>query len=369
MRKLRFTLLILLSAMLLLVLVFGGCAWLRGPARSPEPEDAPERVSEAPPLQAVHFLDDENGWAAGQGVILATTDGGNTWLRRYSGEADLEALDFVDPSTGWAHGEDALLRTADAGQTWEALELPGAGKLQAIDFVDIRNGWAVAGNTLFETQTGGESWTEAEAPVSPSSACRPFGALGWVASGKEVYRTQTGSMTWLKSLTAPLPGDGWVPALSCSNSTVLVVFLRTGAAGKQAYAAFLTRDEGNTWAPLLQGTSLSTNESPKQQTEVADFHPEAFQVVDRNVAHVLGSCPACDGTISLTSTADGGKTWTHHNINELQGATDAGLWFRDAARGWIVGTRDEKGGQQGDEQGIILRTEDGGKTWTKLLPK
>ncbi|RXK56499.1 hypothetical protein ESB00_11720 [Oleiharenicola lentus] len=77
-------------------------------------------------LTGVSFGDTRHGWAVGHdGVILATTDAGESWTLQNSG-LDLEAvlLDvlFLDATRGFAVGAyGKCLATTDAGRTWTAL--------------------------------------------------------------------------------------------------------------------------------------------------------------------------------------------------------------------------------------------------------
>lgn len=76
-------------------------------------------------LTAINFPDAKHGWAVGHdGVILATTDGGEHWARQ-DNRKDLETvfLDvlFLDAQRGFAVGAyGKFLATADGGKTWAA---------------------------------------------------------------------------------------------------------------------------------------------------------------------------------------------------------------------------------------------------------
>ena len=52
---------------------------------------------------------------------MATSDGGRTWARQYTGTAALHQLDFTDAAHGWAVGQGTLLRTTNGGASWTAL--------------------------------------------------------------------------------------------------------------------------------------------------------------------------------------------------------------------------------------------------------
>ncbi|NLE21430.1 MAG: hypothetical protein GX624_01415 [Actinobacteria bacterium] len=79
------------------------------------------------------FIDSSRGWAAvedwgvdgdrPQGAILATADGGLTWVRQATTAAGLLAVGMTQDGAGWACGEQGLvLQTADAGGTWVACD-------------------------------------------------------------------------------------------------------------------------------------------------------------------------------------------------------------------------------------------------------
>ncbi|MHB9002469.1 MAG: WD40/YVTN/BNR-like repeat-containing protein, partial [Coriobacteriia bacterium] len=58
-------------------------------------------------LRCVTFVDSATGYAAGSsGVIIKTTDAGNTWYLARSGGAgddyDLRSISFLDANNGWA---------------------------------------------------------------------------------------------------------------------------------------------------------------------------------------------------------------------------------------------------------------------------
>ncbi|MCS7016436.1 MAG: YCF48-related protein, partial [Gemmatales bacterium] len=152
-----------------LVLVMG--SW----ANRPQPI-VPGGPLEDAAIRALWFVDEHEGWAAGDdGLILHTIDGGQTWERQKSGtRAHLRSVHFLSPFVGYAAGEEplpqtpatagVLLFTRDGGTTWRALsenQMPG---LFAVRFLDERRG-VVAGDTceafpsgVWMTEDGGLSW-------------------------------------------------------------------------------------------------------------------------------------------------------------------------------------------------------------------
>jgi Photosynthesis system II assembly factor YCF48 len=119
-------------------------------------------------LQAVQFTDAAHGWVAGDGRILATSDGGQSWTRQYSGSGELDQVDFTDAAHGWAVGPGTLLRTANGGASWTALREPRLGghclAVASVHFVSPAAGYAVAA-----PQAAGAGSAPASAPGPPST--------------------------------------------------------------------------------------------------------------------------------------------------------------------------------------------------------
>lgn len=153
---------------------------------------------------AIHFLDRYTGWMSGLGQVMKTVDGGLTWVRvplpLGTGEHPrLFDLHFPDPMHGWAVGENGtIVATRDGGYTWMRqsngipapaprplhivrraagvdtfdLEGPPPGlQLTAVHFIDASRGWTVGyfpvegRSVVLRTEDGGDSWrVEGDAP-------------------------------------------------------------------------------------------------------------------------------------------------------------------------------------------------------------
>ena len=84
-------------------------------------------------LYGVSFTDANTGTAVGyenpDGMILRTTDGGNSWVRQNSGIGDPFAgmnffgVHFVNSNIGTMVGQEGIiLRTTDGGNNWDATD-------------------------------------------------------------------------------------------------------------------------------------------------------------------------------------------------------------------------------------------------------
>ncbi len=85
-------------------------------------------------LNDVLFLDDQRGWIAGEfGVLLATTDAGQTWKRKRAASGKLLfGILPVGPDHLVAYGiEGTLMQSTDGGERWESIEVPTRAHLFA----------------------------------------------------------------------------------------------------------------------------------------------------------------------------------------------------------------------------------------------
>jgi photosystem II stability/assembly factor-like uncharacterized protein len=168
-------------------------------------------------LTSVHFVDDRNGWAVGHwGVILHTTDGGETWSLQaedLAHDRPLYSVWFKDAQTGVAVGLwSKVLRTTDGGKSWNPVQLepPEAG--------------AKADRNLFHLFADGEGRLYATAEA------------GWV------LRSDDAGATWHYMKTG-YAGSLWT-GIALRNGTLLVGGLRG--------TMLRSSDHGATWSQIEQ---------------------------------------------------------------------------------------------------------------------
>lgn len=147
------------------------------------------RVPTRQMLTALFFVDDQHGWAVGHDAqILASSDGGATWVKQFEDlerEAPLLDVWFKDRTTGYAVGAyGALLETTDGGANWEdvseRLDNEDGYHLNAI--VEVKDsGLFVVGElgAMFRSADWGQTWETLQGPYDGSL----FGALGTDEAG------------------------------------------------------------------------------------------------------------------------------------------------------------------------------------------
>jgi len=125
-------------------------------------------------LVEILFLDENLGYASGSGtnggVILKTTDGGNTWTEIYNTNIPGEyvwKLQVLGSNTNVIFGSvetvlphsGKFIRSLDAGQNWTSKSFPDPD-VQAVGFLTENHGWMGGHDTgFYETFDGGDTWT------------------------------------------------------------------------------------------------------------------------------------------------------------------------------------------------------------------
>jgi photosystem II stability/assembly factor-like uncharacterized protein len=324
-------------------------------------------------LDAVAFPTTANGWAAGRGAIIATSDGGANWTQQYRGGADIRALDFVDARHGCAVASSSLLRTSDGGATWSPAAEPEGLVLTSVDFVSADQGWGIALparsvgapvlGTLVSTGDGGASWSVVKTAVA-DSVCVSGGTL-IAGAGPKVQASADGGRSWSTLLDAGgNPISQWFTAtVQCPDlRSIWVMFQGGAAAGSQGYAAYTSGDGGVGWQPVVVAPMLAGSDPIFKGVTPLDSYPGPCLATSASEAVFLGQCPACDPQhVMVLRTEDGGANWDRHVID---GFVPTGLAFADAAHGWMTTLI---GGLEA-RRSAILATSDGGRSWHPVFP-
>lgn len=327
----------------------------------------------------VVFVDDKSGWVAGlNGIILHTDDGGQNWNIQDTGVGSgigWNALHFIDTQTGWAVSHIGTgIKTTNGGVDWIEHQIdPLSIWLSDVYFASADTGWATrATNKLFRTFDGGESWTGTDFPSGSQYYLKSISFSdnnhGWIAATDQVFRSTDG-------------GVNWVSQIKGSRADLQSLFFVGESVG---------------WAVGRGGLLLRTTDSGKTWTE-SKIHENAFFplldvfFINENIGW------ACDLRF-LYRTEDGGRTWTQVVLDSRQlGAlffidenngwvgdwgklfktTNAGsdwaiiesgieaddftksIHFVNDSIGWLVG------GKTREETGFVLKTSDGGMTWSR----
>ncbi len=300
------------------------------------------KVADQGSMDDIFFLDPDHGWACTNGGMVGrTSDGGAAWQWSNVGtQTTLRGLWFTDPQKGFAVSIGSLpeepakiFRSLDGGVTWAPV-FSGGSNLQHVQFVDAQRGLAMGGSTLLRTTNGGASWQPGSAPAGAwaQEGWMVDAALGFaVGDGAQVLRTTDGGLSW--QFVVP-PGSGprlWAVGFAGAS---------TGMYGGELGTLALTQDGGTSWSPAA---------------DAACFTVEAIDALDGLRAWTTDTGGRVDRTV------DGGITWTPAAVDGFGGFGQVhDLDFADASRGWAVG---HDASFSVEYTGVISRSLDGGATW------
>ncbi|MGA9116883.1 MAG: YCF48-related protein [Bacteroidota bacterium] len=322
-------------------------------------------------LWSVRFCDEWHGYAVGDwGTIMFSNDRGLTWDLQYEAVTDnLRDLAVVSPLTACAVGDNGfILRTTDGGVQWVGQPSGTLSGLNGVFFLDALTGWACGDHrTVRKTTDGGLSWLGQTLPgmgggTSANDVVFLSAQAGWVVGGTTggvgyIWNTTDGGATWLLRYTA-----------GSILQTVGFLSPSIGLAGGAGGALFRTTNGGAAWLSVASGTSLGLN----------DIY-----------AGGLSDCwiSGDNGTILRSTTS--GATWqlttlpTYANVHSLSSAGQVmvaageggmlahavlpGEWAMDnpgmhKSANWVT-FADPYHGVVVGQDGIILRTYDGGVHW------
>jgi photosystem II stability/assembly factor-like uncharacterized protein len=204
-------------------------------------------------LTEVQFIDAKEGWAVGHlGVVLHTTDGGETWTKQFDGnQAAALALKSAQAY--------AKLPTTPKDKAKAALD---AAKLLVSDgpdkpfldlyFLNAKTGFIVgAYNLIFRTDDGGKSW---QPLLTRTDNPQGFHLYGIGKSG-DTYFIAGEQGTLLKSTDGgnsfhaiKSPYDGSFFGLTVTHDGAILIY---GMAGH----AYRSDDLGETWTQVMTGTA------------------------------------------------------------------------------------------------------------------
>ncbi len=327
-------------------------------------------------LDALAFANALHGWAAGQGVILGTTNGGSTWVSEWNGRQTVDDLDALDARRAWAVAGTSLLATSDGGQRWLRVAQTSRPLLQ-VHFLSPSVGFAIEAaqafgspGTLVGTGDGGRTWRPVPGPEHAASLCFTDAAHAWVGTGTDglparVFATADGGRQWASTSPLPLAAGAEV---GCAPPSVLWSLVYGGVGMMQeSYSVYRSTDAGRGWHPVLAVSTGGAGPAPGDPQGVQrgpGSSPGPFDVVNASTAVVLGGCEACFSAGSLTpaETTDGGRVWREEPA--IAGVTDLGapaVSFISASRGWLIA-------DQGVRSSVILATTNGGRTWRQQYP-
>jgi photosystem II stability/assembly factor-like uncharacterized protein len=376
--------------------------------------------------------DCNEAWVCGnEGLLISTKDRGATWQSHSAPTTfTLLGIDVVPNGDYRACGNQAvIIRSSDGGETWVKENQTAFINMNAIETRGIGGPAYAVGDKghILETVDGGTSWTDKASPTIYQLKDVCFQALyhavyavgwygqvvkkdedagaffevmnkkpnhwmmdmdfinentGWVAGGESmddsgtkegvILHTTDGGKTWVNQQTKPYffnsidfvnENEGWVVGGSgVSQDEGVILHTMTGGTtwtkqdnpiiGSIDKVFFL--DENNGWVASNDWWGQIAHTSDGGSTWVLQTNPTKNPIVDVFFINPLkGWAVGMDSTILRTT--DGGQTWSRVDLTVTNNWYFRSVYFIDEMHGWTVGV-----------YGIIMLTNDGGLTWQEV---
>jgi photosystem II stability/assembly factor-like uncharacterized protein len=274
-------------------------------------------------LLGVCFVDTKTGFVVGKSnTVLKTADGGNTWTRLLERKPniDFRQVAFSSATDGWVAGGGPLLHTTDAGESWQpAVPLPGpagfgGGSLLGAAWLQMHV--QSMGEGVFRTDDGGRTWKPLGIPGRNDFVSVYFvdDRHGWVAGDYgRLASTDDGGATW--KLHEP-PLKAYLGKIRFVSPEVGWLLPRRGHQG----GPLATTDGGRTWNT--------------QYADIGTSRPIVdMQFLNAQTGFLLAEA---NRDSQVLATSNGGKSWrTVGNIQKYSAA----LSFPAADEGWVVGQK------------------------------
>jgi photosystem II stability/assembly factor-like uncharacterized protein len=312
---------------------------------------------------ALRMVSAEKGFAVDATNVLVTDDG-RTWTPRHTGSEPMFSVDAVDADHAWALGQGVILATTDGGRSWRPVSEPDQGMLRVVDFIDPQNGWGATAGHLYRTTDGGLTWARIDAPCGGEAVCFTGPDDGWAAEGPHVFRSTDGGDTWHPAFTVPTDGidlpfnpeSVQVSQLQCARPGVAWVYFTSAASGSHVgYAAYRGTAAGQ-WTPVMKEPESGPRAVP---APAGGSSPAPMGMLGPDAAMFLTFTPLASrpGGLTVREATDGGRRLgPPHPVPGLFSAM--AVDFLSPQVGWVIGA---KAGSTPID--AILATTDGGQTW------
>jgi photosystem II stability/assembly factor-like uncharacterized protein len=343
-------------------------------------------------VYAMKFFTNGLGWVITERGVRHRTGVGQNWAEagpssfrgRNLDSGEAAEISLTGSAQAWAAAFSAtpsatVSRTTDGGNSWTASTLKldfgndegaGAGRVYGLNsttawiMATAQSSASFERGVLYQTTNSGQTWKRLSLPIVGGLSFATA-SIGWLAggpSGAALYKTLDGGITWRsesvpeQSAAAPWQTTVAPPTFFDSLHGVLPVQVRTSQITDGARLYFYTTtDGGSTWtaagSPIetTQGGDIFVRDAPR--LALVDSQNWLIDLVD-----------------GLRVTHDSGKTWSTVDTSEGDVRDAFIVSFATTQDGWVYLEKPISPcakGQTCSVQPRLLRTADGGRTWSE----
>lgn len=204
----------------------------------------------------IEFQNPDTGWVLGtlslnipgydlySGLLIKTTDGGESWIEIMIGSMEFKDLFFVNKNTGWFTGRinGIAYNTIDGGITWALQGEEYAGDYSTLLFINEKYGF-VGGTYLYKTTDGGITWNMLPTVTNITSIYFLDEQTGFVTCENDfdgLYKTSDFGNSWIKQ---DISSQTLLRKIIFINSEIGYVLTNN--------SVFITKDAGKNWTKQI----------------------------------------------------------------------------------------------------------------------
>lgn len=359
-------------------------------------------LSSSDHINDVEFLDENTGYLIGdtydsgyKGFLLKTTDGGQNWTA-ISSDSEHKFTDIEITESGTiviAAGNDdfseaggnAIYISEDDGDSWKVLQ-DGSGPISWNDLDYLEDSWvAVGASGAITTFTLTDDTLHSDLLTGQTLSDLDFfdennGAFVTKEryEGK-IFTTSDGGQTWTKRFT--LEGRKDFESVAFADADNLWAVGNDHYTGDEVWLIYHSDDQGQSWTKVDPGLEVHEQLEQLEQVQLLDAQtgfikaedqllkttdggsswtpitePESISYYDFETIQFLDEQNGfMAGTEQIAKTSDGGASWEIVYEQDSMSPEITNVQFISTSLGYVT-----------QERGNMMKTTDGGETWTEL---
>ncbi len=354
----------------------------------------PAGISRMTNLNAIHFVDADLGYVAGDhSTLLKTTNNGASWTDISPlGDDDFFDVYFIDEQTGFVTKYDTIMKTTDGGSTWTCTQLRLHYYPKHLHFINDSTGYLgnTYGSYYFRTTNCGDSWDSVAIITNhekfPLRAIKFLNENIGIASS-EIYNISSSDHLILRTDDG---GETWSEVYSHAFNVAENIYFFDSLTGftvgpRAMYDNMIlkTVDGGITWnetsmtgynwwdlnsiAFLPDGTGFSVGSYGQiiKSTDWGEIWNKGYQrVINNSVINAAAAVNQTTAFIATTTLAGGGVP-----SGCIYRSSDGGYSWDKLINLWPFNSlfflNSNFGVAASDVYGAVYKTTDGGNNWTK----
>lgn len=225
--------------------------------------------------------------------LYKSTDAGKSWQRKisFNGPENIKYFHFTDENRGYSSGNGYIVMTSDGGDSWNNVYYAGSGTATAFDFRDELNGIAwftgsTAGNSLLRTTNAGITWSKITVPNYSVDKIIYISPDTILFKSTFAFLRSTNGGANIQPFTLPVTGLYVVTDFGKLGNTIWVNIGLTQS-GRDVFQTYYSLDFGATWN-LISGSALSYMAKINEYMAAGVSNKNQISKLHLNSRNVLG---------------------------------------------------------------------------------